>query len=140
MQTWLDKLRYGNRDQAGRPDAFWLPREGQRGILITPREQAALVRRLIDDDLPVKDATVATLRDLMKFGPVGGGVLHGKTGSGKGVPLKSGVKPSDLGWFAGFFEQDGRTRAFACAVIGDDVSGKDARAVAAEYFGSGSPP
>jgi beta-lactamase class D len=137
MQAWLDKLGYGNRDQAGRPDSFWLPRDGQRGVLITPRQQAVLLRRLLDGDVRVKDSTVATLRDLMKFEPVAGGVLHGKTGSGSGVRLKDGVDPSGLGWFAGFFEQDGQTRAFACVLLGDGVSGKDARTVAAEFF---APP
>jgi beta-lactamase class D len=140
MQSWLDKLHYGNRDQAGRPDAFWLPRSGLPSILITPREQALLVRKLVDGGFPVRESTVATLSDLMRFEPVANGVLHGKTGSGNGVSITPEAKPADIGWFVGFLEEDGRKRAFACIVSGEGVAGKTAREAAARFFKTEAAP
>lgn len=134
MQAWLDKLGYGNRDQGGRPDSFWLPREREPGILISPRDQARLVRRLLDGGLPVDEAGIATLRDLMKSESTAKGLLYGKTGSGQAVQVAAEAEPTALGWFVGFHEQDGRTRAFACVVTGEGASGKTARAAAARYF------
>lgn len=140
MQSWLDKLHYGSRDQAGRPDAFWLPRKGLPSILVTPREQARLVRKLVDGGFPVRESTVATLSDLMKFESFANGVLHGKTGSGNGVSITPEAKPADIGWFVGFFEEDGRKRAFASVVSGEGVAGKTAREAAVRFFKSQGAP
>jgi beta-lactamase class D len=82
MQSWLEKLDYGNKDQCGRPDAFWLPRAGQKTVLITPREQARMVCRMIDGKLPVKAESVAKLTEVMKLVNTKRGTLYGKTGSG----------------------------------------------------------
>jgi beta-lactamase class D len=47
------------------------------------------------------------------------GVLCGKTGSGN-------FNSVNLGWFVGY---NGKTYAFACAVRGDTLTGKDARVI-----------
>jgi beta-lactamase class D len=129
MQAWLEKLDYGNRDMAGRPDAFWLPRAGQQTIMITPREQARMICRMLNGDLPVREESVAKLTGVMKLAETGRGTLYGKTGSGlRGG--ESGPKSDvdfDMGWLVGFVESGGKKYAYACLVLGDGLTGKDAR-------------
>jgi beta-lactamase class D len=52
------------------------------------------------------------------------GTLFGKTGSGT-----DNRGTSVLGWFVGYVESKGRSYAFACAVSGDNIMGKDARTI-----------
>lgn len=132
MQTWLEKLDYGNKDQCGRPDAFWLPRAGQKTIMITPRQQAQMMCRLVSGELPVGKDSVAKLADVMKLGETERGTLYGKTGSG--LRAAPGGPQSevdfDMGWLVGFVESGGRKYAYSCLVLGDGLTGKDARRVA----------
>lgn len=138
MQSWLDKLGYGNRDMAGRPDAFWLPRAGQKTIMITPREQAAMICRLINGKLPVKTGSVAKLTDVMKLDATGKGTLYGKTGSGLrgGADGPASGIDFDMGWLVGFIDSGGKKYAYACLVLGDGLMGKDARRIAEAVFTS----
>lgn len=136
MQAWLDKLGYGNRDMAGRPDAFWLPRPGKKTIMITPREQAEMICRLVSGKLPVKAESVAKLEDVMKAKATEKGTLYGKTGSGlRGGPNapKSGAD-FDMGWWVGFIESGGKTYSYACLVLGEGLMGKDARRITETVF------
>lgn len=138
MQSWLEKLDYGNRDMAGRPDAFWLPREGRQTILITPREQARMICRMINGELPVKAESVAKLIEVMKLEETGRGTLHGKTGSGLrgGEDGPKSDSDFDMGWLVGFVESGGKRYAYACLLLGDGLSGKDARRVTEAVLGS----
>jgi beta-lactamase class D len=131
MQSWLEKLDYGNKDQCGRPDAFWLPRAGQKTIMITPREQARMVCRLINGELPVRAESVAKLTDVMKLAESERGTLYGKTGSGL-RERPDGPRSEadfDMGWLVGFVESGGKKYAYACLALGDGLTGKDARRV-----------
>jgi beta-lactamase class D len=138
MQEWLEKLDYGDKNQCGRPDGFWLPRAGLKTIMITPREQARMVCRMIGGELPVKAESVAKLTEVMKLAETGRGTLYGKTGSGlRGSP--DGPKSEvdfDMGWLVGFVESGGKNYAYACLVLGDGLSGKDARRVVEVVLGS----
>jgi len=131
MQSWLEKLDYGNKDQCGRPDAFWLPRAGQKTIMITPREQARMICRMIGGQLPVKTESVEKLTEVMKLVETDRGTLYGKTGSGLrgGEDGPKSDVDFDMGWLVGFVESDGRKYAYACLVLGDGLTGKDARRV-----------
>jgi beta-lactamase class D len=138
MQSWLEKLDYGNKDQCGRPDAFWLPRAGQKTIMITPREQARMVCRMIGGQLPVKAESVARLTEVMKLVETERGTLYGKTGSGL-RERPDGPKSEvdfDMGWLVGFVESGGKKYAYACLVLGDGLTGKDARRVTEAVLGS----
>jgi len=139
MQAWLDKLGYGNRDMAGRPDAFWLPRAGQETIMITPREQARMICRLLGGQLPVRAESVAQVVDVMKLAVTDRGSLHGKTGSGLrgGEDGPSSDADFDMGWLVGFVEGGGRKAAYACLVLGPGRSSKDARRAAEEILRAG---
>jgi beta-lactamase class D len=136
MQMWLDKFNYGNKDLAGRPDSFWLPRAGEPTILIAPAQQTELICRLVNGQMPVSDESVALLLDVMKLESAANGTLYGKTGSG----LRSSVAGPgsdvefDMGWLVGFVESDSKKYAFACLVLGDGLSGKDARRITTNIF------
>ncbi len=136
MQAWLDKLDYGNKDMCDRPDSFWLPRAGQKNILITPEEQAALVNQLITGKLPVKKENVATLLDIMRIESSARSTLYGKTGSGlrssKDGP--SADNDFDMGWFVGVLDCGGHKYSYACLVLGAGLGGKDARAAVQKIF------
>lgn len=124
MRGWIDRLGYGDRDISAGLDVFWLPAQARKTILISPLEQAELLARLAEGKLPVQESTRALLRDVMKIRQSGGSVLFGKTGSGTRVHGRF-----NLGWFVGYTEGNGHTRAFACMLKGGTASGKDARAL-----------
>lgn len=136
MQSWLEKLGYGNKDQCGRPDAFWLPRAGEKTIFISPEEQARMICKLLTGELPFKGASIATLKEIMRAGATEKGALYGKTGSGlrgaAGGPSEDG--DFDTGWWVGFLERDGNQFAYACLVLGPGLSGKDAKEITAAVF------
>ncbi len=136
MQSWLDNLGYGNRDMAGRADAFWLPRAGQNTIMITPREQAGMICRMLNGKLPVKAESVAMLTEVMKLDASVLGTLYGKTGSGlrtssDGLSSEVGF---DMGWLVGFVDSSGKKYAYACLLLGEESTGKDARRVVEAIF------
>lgn len=123
MRAWIDRIGYGDRDVSAGPDVFWLPAPGRRTVLITPREQAELIRRLIRRELPFSETSCAALREVMLVHRTPRGTLYGKTGTGR-----LDTEPRRLGWFVGWIERDGSRIAFAAAVRGDDITGKDVRA------------
>ncbi len=132
MQSWLDRFGYGNRDQAGRPDAFWLPRGGENTILITAESEAALTAKLLRGELPVAPSSLARLKDVMKLETTSRGTLFGKTGSG--LRKADGDVDYDLGWLSGFLEHRGQTYAYACVVLGPGLYSPDARRIAEAVF------
>lgn len=136
MQAWLDKLDYGNKDQCGRPDAFWLPRPGEKTILITPEEQARMICKLLRGKLHVKETSIAALKEMMKTEPGERGTMYGKTGSGLRGAVQDSAKgiDFDMGWWVGFLEHGGKQYAFACLVLGPGRSGKVARRVVETVF------
>ncbi len=138
MQEWLEKLDYGNKDQCGRPDAFWLPRAGQKTIMITPREQARMVCRMIDGKLPVKAESVAKLTEVMRRENTERGPQYWNQGSGlRGASLCHVWRGSaDMGWLVGFVESGDKKYAYACLVLGGGLAGIDARRVAEAVLGS----
>ena len=136
MQTWLDKLGYGNKDMCGRPDAFWLPRAGQKNILITPEQQADLINKLITGKLPVKKESVDALLDIMRIESSARSTLYGKTGSGLRA-AKEGPSADghfDMGWLVGVLDCGGHKYSYACLVLGSGLGGKDARGAVQKVF------
>jgi beta-lactamase class D len=131
MNKWLKKLGYGNQDTSAGNDVFWLPAPGRRPLLISADEQAFLVRRLANGDVPFSSKTLAILADIMTAKTTDHGTLHGKTGSGEA----EGETPA-VGWFVGYVVSGKKTLAFACLLTGDNVMGKEARAVVEQFFTS----
>jgi beta-lactamase class D len=90
--------------------------------MISPKEQAELLSKLVSGKLPIKPASLKTLKDLMRVRETPAATLYGKTGSG--TLSADGVK---LGWFVGFVESGKRRFAFAAAVQGAEASGAETR-------------
>jgi beta-lactamase class D len=103
MQDWVDRIGYGNRDLSGGIDQFWLT----GGLRISAREQIALLRRLVDDELPFDRAHQDTVRRMMLQSAAPNFRLSGKTGWAI-VPGQT-----DLGWYVGFSEYRDRRFFFA---------------------------
>ena len=129
MQSWLDKIGYGDRDISAGIDIFWLPSKGRKTILISPKEQARLMCKLVTGKLPFHYKSLAALKDMMTVTETGHGVLYGKTGSGA-----DDAGTYTLGWFVGYVESNGRKYAFACAAKGNNMAGKDARVIVEEVL------
>ena len=124
MQKWLHKLEYGNGNISAGIDVFWLPSKGRETIMISPVEQAELMRRIISGNTPFSPSSLATLKELMFVKKTDRGSIYGKTGAGtddKGTFV--------LGWFVGYVEHKGKTYAFACVAQGKNVMSKQARAI-----------
>lgn len=124
MQSWINSIGYGDGDLSAGIDIFWLLAKGRKTILISPKEQAQLIGKLVSGKLPFSAKSLAVLKDIMLIKRTGHGILYGKTGSGAD---DNGTYA--LGWFVGYVESQGRTYAFACAAKGHNVMGKDARAI-----------
>lgn len=124
MQSWIDKIEYGDHNLASGIDTFWLPVDGRKPILISPEEQARLMSKLMTGKLPFSQKSIALLKEIMLVQKTDRGSLYGKTGSGGGV-----------GWFVGFVESQGKTYSFACVLKGKNVMGIDARAIMETVFG-----
>jgi len=124
MQSWLDKIDYGDRNMSAGIDVFWLPATGRKVLLITPMEQANLICKLIKDKLPFTKESRSVLKKIMTIKTTDRGVLYGKTGS-----RTDDTGRYNLGWFVGYSEYNGETYAFACTTKGDNVMGKDALAI-----------
>ncbi|TSA31162.1 MAG: class D beta-lactamase [Verrucomicrobiaceae bacterium] len=124
MNGWIHKLGYGNEDTSSGNDVFWLPAPDRKPILISPDEQADLIRRLVNGDLPFSKNTLAILKDIMTAKTTARGTLFGKTGTGG-----AGKDTPAVGWFVGYVTSDKSTVAFACVLTGQDATGKNARAL-----------
>lgn len=122
MTKWIKKLDYGDGDMSSGLDVFWLPGEGRKPILISPDEQAGLIRELVTGKTDFSPNTLAILKDVMQAKKTERGTLHGKTGSSG-----DNLNPP-IGWFVGYVESGGRTYAFATVLKGEKIMGKDARA------------
>lgn len=108
---------YGNADFSGDPgknnglERSWI----SSSLKISPVEQVAFLRRLVNGALPVKpDAVEKTRAVVERFDAGDGWMLQGKTGSA--FPRKADGtldRTAGWGWFVGWAEKDGRRYVFA---------------------------
>jgi len=122
MTHWIQKLHYGDENISSGLDVFWLPAEGRQPLLISPDEQAEMIRRLVTGQTGISAKTLAVLKDIMQVRKTERGTLYGKTGSSGG-----NLNPP-IGWFVGYAESGGKSYAFATLLKGANLTGKDARA------------
>jgi beta-lactamase class D len=141
---YVRKLDYGNSDTtgiAGQGDALthaWL----SNSLLISPDEQAQLMRRIAARDLPVSRTAIDRTAEIIPaFDAEDGWKVWGKTGSGS-LRKKNGRldRTRPIGWFVGWAERDGRKIAFARLRIGNkrpsEPSGLALRAIFLEELPS----
>ncbi len=125
FEAYTKKFKYGNEDVTGAPfkndglTQSWL----FSSLLISPREQATFLAKLLDHDLGVSEKAYTNTIALMPEFKAEGWRVFGKTGSGwlrdaQGASDKS--KPQ--GWFVGWAEKDGKKIIFAKLILEDQAS------------------
>ena len=115
FQRYASAFQYGNEDVSGEPgkhnglDGAWI----NSSLRISPLEQLAFLRKLVNRQLPLKPAAYDLAETLFDAGEAGGWRLYGKTGTGS--PGGNGVYTPDnaYGWFVGWARKDGRQLVFA---------------------------
>lgn len=111
---YVSKFGYGNADvsgSAGKNDGLtnsWV----DSSLEISPVEQTAFLRRLLDGKMPVSAKAHEMTKAIIPSFRAGGWTVQGKTGS----TARDRNKRS-LGWFVGWAEKDGRRIVFARLVV-----------------------
>lgn len=124
MQAWIERLNYGDMDTSAGITTFWLPEKNRKTILISPIEQAKLIKKLISQELPFSSKNIVTLKKIMKAKETENSTIYAKTGSGTN---DAGIFV--LGWYVGFIENNKKSYAFACIAKGNNILSKDARKI-----------
>lgn len=120
MQTYLDKIEYGNRDISGGLTTFWL----RSSLEISAREQVDLLHNLYSGNLLVSPENVEIMKKNITLSSNDNVRLMGKTGSG--------FQNSKwlLGWFVGCVEKGGNRYFFAMNIQAPDgATGGKAREI-----------
>lgn len=115
FERYTTAFHYGNEDVSGEPgkhngtDGAWII----SSLRISPLEQLAFLRKVVNRELPVKTAAYDLAENLFEVGKAGDWRLFGKTGTGS--PGDKGVYTSAnaYGWFVGWARKDGRQLVFA---------------------------
>jgi len=105
MQKYVDAVGYGNRDISGGIDRFWL--DGK--LRITPKQQIDFLVRLYQNKLPFSQRSMEIVKEIFIIEKTDKYTLRGKTGWA-GFGLK---KDTQIGWFVGYVEREGRAFFFA---------------------------
>lgn len=120
MQSYINRLHYGNQDISGGIDHFWL----RSSLTISAKEQVDLLKQLYNDKLPFSTENMAIVRKITVLSTDNNLIFSGKTGSGYRD------EQYILGWFAGCVEKDGHKYFFATNIQnGQDAHGGKAREI-----------
>jgi beta-lactamase class D len=122
MQSWIDKVGYGNRDIGGGIDQFWLGGK----LRISAEQQVAFLRRLADGTLPFSARAQEIARRITIYEAGTDYVLHAKTGWGTHA-AQNNPDPDQadgIGWYVGWVEHAGNRWFFALNI--DMVKPEDA--------------
>jgi beta-lactamase class D len=126
MQKWIDTIEYGDKNISSGIDDFWLPRDGKKSILITPEEQAQLIKNLVNGKLPFSPKAQKVLKEIMLIEKTSKGSFYGKTGSGMNIDNNP---KNDFGWFVGYFESNEKKYSFSCLIKGENLTGRNAKEI-----------
>ncbi len=106
----LDDIAYGNRNLSGGPGRYWI----ESSLKISPVEQAELLTRFCQGELPFQPDNIRTVKDSIFLSSSKGAALYGKTGTGT-------VNGKNVnGWFIGFVESEEDTFVFAANIQAKD--------------------
>lgn len=115
LNDYARALSYGNVDFSGDAgfenglDRAWIA----SSLLISPKEQAAFLRGLVLDQLPVRPQAMAQTREIVETRQAGDWVLHGKTGAA--YPRRADRSfdyAHGWGWYVGWAQAGATTRVF----------------------------
>lgn len=124
FRDYVTAFKYGNADVSGHTGAdplthSWLG----SSLVISPDEQAAVIRRMLSGDIPVSEKARSMAISIIPPYASGDWKVYGKTGSGW-VRGKNGRfdRSKPVGWFVGWAEKNGRTVVFARMLVDDKPS------------------
>ncbi len=115
FQHYLDQFEYGNRDAAGDGDNGLTMSWINSSLRISPDEQVAFLRRIVNRDLGVSPRAYDMTSRLLKVRTLANGWdVYGKTGTGSPVgPDGRDMRDRSYGWFVGWAVKGNRTIVFA---------------------------
>jgi len=122
FKDYISKFDYGNQDLSGDKGKnngltnAWL----SSSLQISPEEQTAFLKKLVDNQLPISSKSHAMTKKIMFVQELPGGwKLYGKTGNGRQLD-KDGLKTAlQHGWFVGWIEKNDRVVLFASHITDD---------------------
>ena len=130
MQSYIDKVDYGNKDISGGITQFW----EQSSLKISPREQVEILKRIYTYQIPISKGNIDIVKRILVLSKENGATLSGKTGSGlKGIGsfIPQGTEDGYIiGWFIGYVERDNNVYYFATNIEGEkDAYGGKAKEI-----------
>lgn len=142
LAQYLDSFNYGNRDASGDPGQdngltlSWISSSMQ----ISPTEQTAFLRQLVNRRLPVSAHAVDVTTELLQLPSQGGWQVYGKTGTANPVLANGQADPAhSYGWFVGWATKDTRTLVFARLLLDQTRPGRGAGPRLKQAFLDGLP-
>jgi len=124
MQKWINKIGYGDRNISAGIDIFWLSRPNKKSIKISPKEQALLIKKLVNDQLEFTDKSKQILKTVMLYKQTEQSTLYGKTGSGQNI---DDITDNNIGWYVGYVINKNGNYSFSCLINDKKASGNVAR-------------
>jgi beta-lactamase class D len=103
MQTYLNKMNYGNEDISSGLDNFWL----NGSMKISAIEQVYVLQKIYHNQFDFSEQAINALKDVMLVESKENYRLFAKTGAGKTD------KSTMLGWYIGFVENSAGVHFFA---------------------------
>ena len=123
MQSWVDRIKYGNMDIGSEIDNFWLVGE----LRITPMEQLHFLKKFSNGDLPFNKEHINTVQEILIEDRNDQYVFRAKTGwADFGQPI---------GWYIGYIVYNGKTFIFVNNIdINSNEDAKARKAIVREVF------
>jgi beta-lactamase class D len=103
MNTYLNKMQYGNEDISSGLDSFWL----NGSMKISAVEQVSLLQKIYHNQFSFQQSSIEALKDVMLVDAQTNYRIYAKTGAGK---VDDG---SMLGWYIGYVENSSGVHFFA---------------------------
>jgi bla regulator protein BlaR1 len=116
VKDYVGRFDYGNRDLSGGLEVAWIG----SSLQISPIEQAAFLRKVVNRKLPIKAHAFDMTTQLLRLPALADGWdVYGKTGTASGIGRDGAEDPDrSLGWFVGWATKGGRTVVFARQTLG----------------------
>jgi beta-lactamase class D len=111
MKSYLEQMDYGNMDNSGSVDAFWLGST----LLISADEQILFLKKLYESTLPFSRRSMDIVKQIIVLEKTDRYILRGKTGM---TDFPGGMF---VGWFVGYLERDGNVYFFATNIFTDNT-------------------
>lgn len=115
LQDYVRRFDYGNQDLSGGPTTAWI----SSSLQISPIEQAAFLRKIVNRELPVSAHAYDMTSTLLRLPALSNGWdVYAKTGTAL-LTGPDGAEDADrsYGWFVGWAVKDGRTIVFTRMVL-----------------------